>query len=65
MNIKLMLEIINELESKVSIAGGKGYSAGKIYPAGIEKPGYGEVTLPVEEETYTLQPVEISKVFKK
>ena len=70
MNINnLILQILNEIEKKeaiVNIAGGKGYSTGKIYPddtVGVLKMlGYesGE-----KQKEYKLKPVKISKAFKR
>jgi hypothetical protein len=66
---KLILEILNEIESKennLKVAGGKGYSAGKAYP---DKTVSVLQNLGIEEhdnpEDYKLKPVKVSKVFSK
>ena len=62
----LKLKEIKEKETNVKISGGKGYSAGKIYPdktVGVNK-SLGKETNP-EQENYTLKPVKISKAFKR
>ena len=65
----LILEILKEIEDKennLRISGGRGYGAGKAYPSktvsvsrmlGNEE---GE-----EQDNYVLEPVKISKAFKK
>jgi len=64
----LMLEILNEIEKKetnLTVAGGKGYSAGKAYPnktVGVLKMLGNEEG--EEQEKYILKPVKISKAFK-
>ena len=66
---KLILEIIAEIEAKennLSIAGGRGYSAGKVYPnktVGVLKM-LGKSHEEKEKE-YTNKPVKTSKAFKE
>jgi len=66
---ELILEILNEIEKKetnLSIAGGKGYGAGKTYPnksvSVLQMLGYEEGE---DQEKYELKPVKISKAFKE
>ena len=73
---KLMLEILNEIEKKessVNIAGGKGYSVGKIYPdktvsvlsmlgTSMYEPN---IDKSKEQKANTRKPVKISKAFLK
>ena len=65
----IIIKILNEIEKKdtnLTIAGGKGYSAGKAYPnksVGVLKLlGQEEAD---EEKEYKIKPVKISKAFKK
>ena len=66
---QLMLEILSEIEKKdtnLTVAGGKGYSAGKAYPnktVGVLKMLGKEYKEKPEE--YELKPVKVSKAFKK
>ena len=66
----LILEILNEIEkhdTNVSIAGGKGYSVGKIYSnktVGVLRNLGKEESKDIHQE-YEIKPVKISKVFKK
>ena len=70
MNIyRMLLEILTEIqekESNLSIAGGKGYSAGKAYPNKTVSVSrhLGKERNP-EQEEYTLKPVKVSKIFKR
>lgn len=65
----IIIEIITELtkqETSVSVTGGKGYAAGKVYPSSP----VGVLTLLGSEENeeqkeYKFKPVKISKAFKK
>ena len=66
---EIILEILNEIEKKdsvISIAGGRGYSAGKAYPSKsvgvLQLLGHEEGE---KQEIYKFKPVEISKIFKK
>lgn len=66
---ELIFEILNEIEkreSNISIAGGRGYGAGKAYPdntVGVLKMlGHEEGE---SQEKYELKPVKISKAFKR
>ena len=68
MNYKLediMLEVLNEIESIVKVAGGRGLGTGKVYPNRSQKPGYGETSEKEKKEKYILKPVKISKAFKR
>lgn len=65
----LILEMISEIEAKennMSVSGGRGYGAGKVYSnktVGVLKmlgKSYQE-----EEQEYKIKPVKISKAFKK
>ena len=65
----LILEILNEIENKennMRVAGGRGYSAGKVYS---DKTVSVLQNLGIEEhepsQKYTYKPVKISKAFKK
>lgn len=66
---ELIFEILNEIEkreSNLSIAGGRGYSAGKAYPnntVGVLKMLGNEEG--ESQEEYKLKPVKISKAFKR
>ena len=72
---EIMLAILNEIEKKdtiLTVAGGKGYSAGKAYPndaVGVSrllgKSEYGLEDTDPEEEQYQNEPVKISKAFTK
>ena len=66
---ELIFEILNEIEKRetnLSIAGGRGYGAGKAYPnntVGVLKMlGHEEGE---DQKEYELKPVKISKAFKK
>ena len=65
----IILEILQEIEKKetnLTVAGGKGYGAGKAYPnksvSVLKMLGHEEGE---EIEEYELKPVKISKIFKK
>ena len=66
MLIEKLLAEIDKKESNLNVAGGRGYSAGKVYPnntVGVLKmlgPEEGE-----EKEEYVFEPIKISKAFKK
>lgn len=67
--LELIKQILNEIEKKetnLSIAGGRGYSAGKPYPnksvSVLQKLGYEEGQT---QNEYIFKPVEISRIFKK
>jgi hypothetical protein len=64
--IRKLLNEIEEKETNLNVAGGKGYGAGKAYPnktVGVLKMlGHEQGK---EQETYELKPVEISKAFKR
>ena len=65
----LIVEILSEIsenENNVSIAGGRGYSAGKVYSdktvSVLRNLG---IKTKDEEEEYEIKPVKISKAFKR
>ena len=64
-----MLEILSEIEKKdtnLTVAGGKGYSAGKVYPnktVGVLKMLGKEYKEKPKE--YEFEPVKVSKAFNK
>lgn len=64
--IEKLLKEIDQKENNLNIAGGRGYSAGKPYPnktVGVLRMlGHEEGE---ELEEYNLEPVKISKAFKK
>lgn len=66
---EIMLKVLNEIEKKdtnLTIAGGKGYGTGKVYPnktvSVLKMLGKEHNEKPKE---YKIKPVKVSKAFKK